>query len=258
MSSREPINDDDQQQQNNNVSTQPMSVDDLQNTSSPPQRSETGLAQSNDQCEPTASFNNDNCSMDTQQATPHDQIQHNQPQFGAALQNQGAAAAVASARSKQKNYNATQQTHSTIAELSEAFRMFTNVHGAVHQSVLTAKDLMKAMQQTGMRPSEKDVNAIIQVIDQNQIGNISFDEFASLMGRSVPMEEVDSLQAAFLSIDKNQTGIVSSAAFAELMATYGECSSSEEVSEMLAFADPNGTGHVNYRVFLRMLGLRLS
>ena len=158
---------------------------------------------------------------------------------------------------KHPKYIRGEQTHSTIAELSEAFRMFTNVNGIVPQSVISQKDLMKVMEQTGMRPTAQDVGSQIQVIDQNRIGNISFDEFASLMGRTVPIEEVDSLQAAFAGIDKNQTGIVTVAQFTQLMSTYGEHSTPEEVAEMLAFADPNSTGKVNYRVFLRMLGLRL-
>lgn len=253
MSFHEPINDDDdQQQQYKNLQQEASPSAFNEETSSPPQRSETGMATSTLTCDQTSMdlVNTTACG----DVTPHDQMQQQPSSNG--QQSKGAAAQQI-ARPDKKNYNASEQTHSTVAELSEAFRMFTNVHGAVHQSVLASKDLMKAMQQTGLRPTEKDVTAIIQVIDQNQGGNISFDEFASLLGRSVPMEEVDSLQAAFVTVDKNRTGIVSSAAFAELMANYGECSSPEEVSEMLAFADPNNTGHVNYRVFLRMLGLRL-
>lgn len=155
------------------------------------------------------------------------------------------------------NYNHTQQTHSTIAELSEAFRMFTNVNNIIPQSVISHKDLFSIMLQTGMRPTEKDVSAQIQVIDQKQKGNISFDEFASLMGRSVPIDEVDALQAAFFGVDKERKGWVTANQFCELMANNGEKSEPEEVGEMLQFADPTNTGKVNYRVFLRMLGLRL-
>jgi Ca2+-binding EF-hand superfamily protein len=167
-------------------------------------------------------------------------------------------AANASAAINEPNYDSGQQTHSTIAELSEAFRMFTSANNVVQQSHIAPKDLMAVMAQVGLRPSERDVAAQIQVIDQRQQGVVTFDEFASLMGRSVPMTEVDSLQAAFWAVDKERTGWISSPQFCELMASHGERSPPDEVSEMLAFADPAGTGRVNYRVFLRMLGMRLT
>lgn len=221
------VTNNDQIQQNNNNNN---------NTPSPASTAPTNLNNIN---------NNSNCS-DVTMASASAATQHHHPEK-----------AQFPRRRAHPNYITGEQTHSTIAELSEAFRMFTNVNGIVPQSVISHKDLMKVMEQTGMRATDKDVAAQIQVVDQNQSGSISFDEFASLMGRTVPIEEVDTLQAAFAGIDKNQTGVVSAAQFAELMVTCGEQCSPEEVSEMLAFADPNGTGKVNYRVFLRMLGLRL-
>lgn len=168
------------------------------------------------------------------------------------------AANFINSRSTAFNYDRQQQTHSTIAELSEAFRMFTNTNGTVPTSVVTAADLQQIMGQAGMRTTEHEVAALIQAIDQNRIGNISFDEFASLMGRSVPMEEVNGMQAAFWGVDKERKGWITSNQFCELMASKGEQSSPDEVSEMLSFADPNNTGKVYYAVFLRMLGLRLT
>lgn len=231
------------------------SLDDINSTPPPPERENTNVLHAV-QPQPTS-------------GTPFfQQQQHQQPStpppppaitlsLASTTASVNAAAPAPSGRIKQPNYTIGEQTHSTIAELSEAFRMFTNVNGIVPQSIISQKDLVAVMQQTGLRPTDKEVATLLQVLDQNQGGSISFDEFASLMGRSVPIEEVDSLQAAFQSIDRHGTGVVSSAAFAELMANHGENSNPEEVSEMLAFADPNNTGKVNYRVFLRMLGLRL-
>jgi Ca2+-binding EF-hand superfamily protein len=147
-----------------------------------------------------------------------------------------------------------QPTHSTLAELSEAFRMLGT------ETEFTPKDLVRLMTAAGQHPTDDDGAEVVKSIDQASGGSISFNEFASLMGRSAfdSADEVDALAVAFWGMDKARTGKVTSAQFIELFALYGEKSDPEEAEEMLHFADPNGTGVVEYMPFLRTLGLRLK
>jgi calmodulin len=143
-------------------------------------------------------------------------------------------------------------SHSTMAELSEAYRMLMG-SGAIGY-----KELGAQMRSHGLHPTDDDVKDIIRAFNQQQDGHVNYPEFAALMTRAVDVNDVDSMRAAFASADKDGRGWVTISQFTELFATCGEKSSPEEVEEMLRFADPNKSGKVDYGLFLSTLAYRLQ
>lgn len=150
-----------------------------------------------------------------------------------------------------KTYSYPNQSHSTIAEVAEAFRVITNESG------FDAAALGKLMRAHGQHPSDDEVKDLIKAIDQRGDGVVRFSEFTALMAQPIELEEIDDMKQAFLEIDKEQRGWVAAAEFLKLFANYGEKSTPEECDEMLAFADPDDTGRVDYNSFLSTLAYRL-
>jgi len=145
------------------------------------------------------------------------------------------------------------QSHSTVAELQEAYRLIAG--GA---TAITPQMLSEAMRSVGQHPSDEEVVALIRAVNQRGDGNITFPEFAALLGLKIDLGEIEGMRAAFIALDKTMSGTVTTAQFSELFATMGDVSSPEEVEEMLQFADPRGTGRIDYNMFLATIAYRLQ
>ena len=144
-------------------------------------------------------------------------------------------------------------SHSTVAELQEACRLLCGKETAISPAML-----LEAMSSVGQQPTEEEVKAMVHAVDQRGGGNITFPEFAALLGMKIEMAEVEEMRAAFIALDKGSTGMVTTAQFSELFATMGDCSSPEEVEEMLRFADPKSSGKIDYDMFLATLAYRMQ
>ncbi|KAK3305871.1 uncharacterized protein B0T15DRAFT_213250 [Chaetomium strumarium] len=111
---------------------------------------------------------------------------------------------------------------------------------------ITADELGNVMKELGLNPSEEELQDLINEVDTNKDGVISFDEFLALMSQTV--KEVDTEQEllnAFTVFDKDGSGTISSDELRHVLKQLGENLTDEEVDEMIKLADRNGDGHID-------------
>ncbi|KPA77604.1 putative ef-hand protein 5 [Leptomonas pyrrhocoris] len=148
-------------------------------------------------------------------------------------------------------------THGASAELQEGYRILTNGQKV---NIISDKDLLKAIQASGLRVTEEEVNDLLRVVHQDErtLG-LEFSEFMMLMTKEMDDQVMDEMRSAFHSIDKNNTGTVTKKQFTELFVSVGEHSSAEELDELLLLAEVSEDSEtVDYNKLITELAIRLN
>merc|ERR1719375_1879039 len=115
--------------------------------------------------------------------------------------------------------------------------------------------MQEAFKAIGASNSIRDIQLLIDDIDENGDGVIDKDEFKHIMTRKFLGEDDDSsFMHAFEMLDENKDGLIPMVEFRNILMREGRKPLSEqEVDELLFFADTDADGLINYRVFLRWL-----
>lgn len=113
---------------------------------------------------------------------------------------------------------------------------------------ISAQELGTALRMLGLNPTMKEVQNMINEIDQNGDGMIDFDEFLAFLKRSYkkPDEVKMELKKAFQVFDLNKDGFISRAELQSVLTKMGEKLTEKEVDEMMEKADKNGDGKIDY------------
>lgn len=141
----------------------------------------------------------------------------------------------------------TPQENEVIDVAFESFKDDTN-----H---ITTDKLREAFEKIDALGDIKDIQLLIDDIDENGDGKIDEAEFRHIMTRKFLGEDDDSsFIHAFEMVDDNKDGFIPVVELRYLLTKEGNEPLSEQmVDELLMFADMDGTGLVDYRNFLRWL-----
>eukprot|EP00750_Incisomonas_marina_P031144 INCI773.1.p1 GENE.INCI773.1~~INCI773.1.p1 ORF type:complete len:141 (-),score=33.56 INCI773.1:718-1140(-) len=121
---------------------------------------------------------------------------------------------------------------------------------------ITREELLKAMETIGMRPTEEQLNRLIDGADSAGNGFVSREDFVNLISRTQPVVPEADLVAAFkiLSQDDENTGLVEVSVLKDVMASIGKRLDSAELEDMLHDCAPEtANGKVDYRAFAKKL-----
>lgn len=92
----------------------------------------------------------------------------------------------------------------TLKEYKEIFSFFDRDGGGT----ITTVELGQVMRTFGWTPTEGELQELIGVIDQDENGCISFDEFVWLMSQELHDEDIeDEIRDAFRVFDREGNGI---------------------------------------------------
>ena len=96
---------------------------------------------------------------------------------------------------------------------------------------------------------------MINEIDQDGNGCISFNEFVYLMTKNVHEDGdiEEEIREAFRVFDKEGHGFITVPDLCQVLTTLGDKLTEEESEELIAEADIDGDGNVNYEEFVTML-----
>ncbi|KAL2157282.1 hypothetical protein VTH06DRAFT_6220 [Thermothelomyces fergusii] len=137
-----------------------------------------------------------------------------------------------------------------IAEYRRAFEVFDKDR----TGDITADELGKVMRELGLNPSEAELQDLINEVDINKDGVISFEEFLALMSQSgKETDKEQELLKAFAVFDKDKNGTISSDELRNVLKSLGEKLTDEEVDEMIKIADRNGDGVIDYNEFVGIM-----
>ena len=112
-------------------------------------------------------------------------------------------------------------------------------------------ELENIMKSIGQNPSESELQDMINEIDIDGEGVITFDGFISLMEKKLrDADTEEELIESFKVFDKDGNGLISSENLREVVVSLGMKFSQEEIDEMIREADNDGDGFINYEEFV--------
>jgi len=145
---------------------------------------------------------------------------------------------------------ASKLTEEQIEELKKAFLLFDkDGNGRI-----TSDELSDVMRSLGQKPSDREVEAMIQQADQDGDGSIDFMEFLEVMASKMGENSFeDDLREAFQMFDRDANGYISKRELTFVMTSLGEQITDTAVENMIKEVDLDGDGRVNYEEFIRIM-----
>jgi len=122
--------------------------------------------------------------------------------------------------------------------------------------ILTTSALTNAFKAIDAESDIRDIQMLIDDIDENGDGMVDETEWRNIMSRKFMGEddESTSLIQNFVLLDDNKDGYIPLVELRTILMREGQAPLSEqEVDELLMFADTESDGLINYRTFLRWL-----
>ena len=138
----------------------------------------------------------------------------------------------------------------TLEEFKEAFNLFDrNGDGSI-----TTAELGTVMRSLGQNPTEAELADMINTIDTDGNGVISFVEFVKLMvSKSRVADSEEELKEAFRVFDRNGDGCINAAELRHVMTHIGEKLDEDEVDDLIREADIDGEGQIKYGDFVKLM-----
>ncbi|RNA25662.1 calmodulin 12 [Brachionus plicatilis] len=142
-------------------------------------------------------------------------------------------------------------TTSQLMDLKAAFTMFDK--NGDHK--ISESELFQVMKYLGLKTTEKEVKAMIQVVDKNQNGYVDYDEFIQMMTQTniKPQNAEDEVKKTFDIFDIDGNGYISADEIKKTMQNIGENLTDDEVKDMIKAADKNGDGKIDITEFSGLL-----
>ncbi|KAL8624257.1 hypothetical protein ACOMHN_027563 [Nucella lapillus] len=123
------------------------------------------------------------------------------------------------ARTRTNNQQVLALADEQVAEYKEAFLLFDKDK----DGTITTSALGTVMRSLGQKPTDSELQDMINEVDADGNGTIDFEEFLHMMARK--MKDTDSeeeLREAFKVFDKDGNGVISAAELHHVMTNLGE------------------------------------
>jgi len=151
--------------------------------------------------------------------------------------------------------SARKHPHLTPEELAE-FREIFNLVDLDKGGTISKDELKQLMNTLGLKPSQEELNDMVNEIDADGNGEIDFDEFVTVMSRKVNTSYTPAqVKAAFKVFERDcPSGYVSMSALETALTTFGaEKLTLGDAQELLSQIEPDENGLVNYVEFVNMM-----
>ena len=137
-----------------------------------------------------------------------------------------------------------------MAILRETFGMFDkNADGEI-----TVDELTKFFENMGDKLNNGEIQDMINEVDIEGNGSITFEGFKGLMDRKFRDDDVEEeIIEAFKKFDHDNNGLIGPEDVFNLLQSFGQDITINEAEEMIRNVDLDGDGFVNYQEFVKML-----
>ncbi|KAG8467156.1 hypothetical protein KFE25_000472 [Diacronema lutheri] len=139
-----------------------------------------------------------------------------------------------------------------LAEFREIFNLVDQDKGGT----ISKAELKQLMNTLGLRPSQQELNAMVDEIDADGSGEIDFEEFVIVMSRKVQTTYTpEQVKAAFKIFEKTApAGFVTMEVLEHALTTYGaDKLSLADARDLLSQIEPDESGLINYAEFVDMM-----
>merc|ERR1712080_29587 len=136
-----------------------------------------------------------------------------------------------------------------VGKYMDSFNQVCDGDGSVASSQVSA-----IMRSFGQNPSEAEIQDMVNKVDMDGSGMLSFPEFLTMMGLKAESENAeDEIREAFQVFDGDGNGFINRQELAVVMGNFGESLTQEEIQGMIDQADIDGDGVINYEEFYTMM-----
>ena len=143
----------------------------------------------------------------------------------------------------------------TVEQLAEFTAAFSKFDRDNKGTIATAQ-LGLVMRSLGHNVSKADLQDMINRVDPDKKGTITFPEFLMLMAPRMEHDvSEEEIKEAFKAFDRNGSGHISGSELQHIMKHLGEKLTDDWflLDEMIAEADKDGDGEINYEEFLSIM-----
>jgi len=138
-----------------------------------------------------------------------------------------------------------------IQEYQEAFDMFDKDKSGT----ISVPEISKIMKNFGYPLSKKEIESMIASINTSGTGQLTFEEFVTLMEKQTRMideTDEDAVLRAFKAFDKDHDGKITNFEFRYILSELGldDKFSNEEVDYLFKECDLDNDGILNYQDFI--------
>lgn len=143
-----------------------------------------------------------------------------------------------------------------MKEFREAFRLFDKDG----DGCITKEELGRVMRSLGQFARNEELQQMLQDIDVDGDGNVSFEEFVDIAWNASggltqgEEEEERELRDAFRVFDKHNRGYITASDLRAVLQCLGEDLSEEEIEDMIKEVDVDGDGRIDFYEFVHALG----
>mmetsp|Transcript_11797 Transcript_11797/g.15404 ORF Transcript_11797/g.15404 Transcript_11797/m.15404 type:complete len:159 (+) Transcript_11797:195-671(+) len=151
--------------------------------------------------------------------------------------------------------NVTRQLNLSEEELQE-FREIFNLVDRDGGGSITKEELGDLMDTLGIDASPEEIDLMINEIDQDNNGEIDFNEFVAVMSRKVNATYTsEQVKNAFRVFEgASPPGYIKVDALAKALMTYGsEKLTEEQARELVSQLEPDANGLINYVEYVNMM-----
>ena len=138
-----------------------------------------------------------------------------------------------------------------IQEYEEAFDMFDKDK----RGTISVSEISKIMKNFGYPLSKKEIESMIASINTSGTGELTFEEFVTLMEKQTSMideTDEDAVLRAFKAFDKDHDGKITNFEFRYILSQLGldDKFTNEEVDYLFKECDLDNDGILNYQDFI--------
>ena len=138
-----------------------------------------------------------------------------------------------------------------IQEYQEAFDMFDKDK----RGTISVSEISKIMKNFGYPLSKKEIESMIASINTSGTGELTFEEFVTLMEKQTSMideTDEDAVLRAFKTFDKDHDGKITNFEFRYILSQLGldDKFTNEEVDYLFKECDLDNDGILNYQDFI--------
>lgn len=121
---------------------------------------------------------------------------------------------------------------------------------------ISRDELKGVMKKLGSDPTDDEIQAMINSVDDNGDGEIDFEEFLVLMSAKKKNSKDDpdkELKDAFKVFDADGSGTISKTELMQLMKSLGQNLSEAELTAMMDEVDTDKSGEIDFKEFKSMM-----
>ena len=138
-------------------------------------------------------------------------------------------------------------------EISEFKAMF-EMYDKDSKGYIDKRDLGALMRSLGQNPSFQEINQMIEEVDEDKNGEITFLEFLGLLARRMKeADPEDELLEAFKVFDRDGNGKISAHELRYVLLKSGENFTEQDIEDLIHEADVDGDGSIDYQEFVKIM-----